>query len=94
MNIKIAFNKMVYCPLNEYKNILGTPGKGTHSYRFLDTAIVDYILSIILAMTITYYSKIPLVLTTISVLIVGILLHMLFGVNTNTIEYIGLSCRQ
>lgn len=85
---------MNLCPFSKYRDAFGVPGKGAHRYRFLNTAIVDYILSIILASVITYYTKIPLVLTTISVLIVGILLHMLFDVDTNTIKYLGLSCHQ
>ena len=85
---------MTICPFSEYKDAFGIPGEGAHSYKFLNTAIVDYILSIILASVITYYTKIPLVLTTISVLIIGILLHMLFDVDTNTIKYLGLSCHQ
>lgn len=27
---------------SEYSDIFGKPNEGVHSYRFLDTAIVDY----------------------------------------------------
>ena len=32
----------MFCPFQKYKSSLGEPNKGVHSYRFLDTAIVDY----------------------------------------------------
>ena len=80
------------CPFKDYSDILGTVGKGVHKYRFMDTAIVDYALTIIVAAITTYYSKIPFVLTTILWFIAAIILHMLFGVETNTIKYLGISC--
>ncbi len=72
----------------KYKNIFGIPGEGIHRYRFLNTAIVDFIGAIILACLITYVSDIPLVLTTKGVLELGLLLHVLFGVETSSIKYI------
>lgn len=75
--------------LSQYKNIFGAPRTGAHAYRFLDTAIVDFLMSIIIAIIITYITKIPLVLTTVAVLITGTLAHILFGVETNTTKYLG-----
>jgi len=72
---------MSLCP---YKYLFGKPGTWVHSYRFLDTAIVDYIVSIMIAMVITKFTKIPLVLTTIGVLLLGIVLHLLFCLKTGT----------
>ena len=68
--------------------IFGKPGEGIHSYRFLDTAIIDYLLAILGAILLTYYSNIPLVISTIIVLMFGILLHLIFNVNTNTTKYL------
>lgn len=84
---------MNICPFSKYKNILGIIEKGVHKYRFLNTAIIDYILTIITACITTYFSKIPLVLTTIMWLILGIILHILFGVQTNTLKYLGIICK-
>ena len=67
-----------------YKYIFGVPGQGIHQYRFLDTAIVDYIGSLVIAMIITKFTKVPLVITTIGVLLLGILLHYLFCSKTGT----------
>lgn len=68
----------------QYKYIFGKPGVGVHQYRFLDTAIFDYIGSILIAMIITKFTKIPLVLTTIGVLLLGIILHIAFCMKTGT----------
>ena len=84
---------MTICPFSKFKNVLGVPKKGIHKYRFLNTAIVDYVLTIVLACITTYLTKIPLVLTTIMWFVIGIILHMLFGVETGTIKYLGLKCK-
>ena len=59
------------CPFKNYSEILGIAGKGIHKYRFLDTAIVDYALTILAAAVTTHYSKIPFVLTTIITIILN-----------------------
>ena len=68
--------------LCKYKNILGIPGQGPHSYRIFNIAIVDVILTIILAFIISYIFKISFVKTSIILFILGILLHRLFCVRT------------
>ena len=80
------------CIFSKYKNIFGEAGKGVHSYRFLNTALVDYIVTILLAILLTYLTDIPLVLTTIGLLVLGLILHYLFGVNTNSLKYLGITC--
>ena len=68
--------------LCKYKNILGVPGQGPHSYRIFNIAIIDVILTIILAYIISYLFKISFVKTSITLFILGILLHRLFCVRT------------
>ena len=80
------------CIFKEYKNIFGLVGKGVHKYRFLNAALVDYVLTILGAILLTYLTDIPLVLTTIGLLVLGIILHYLFGVNTNTLKYLDITC--
>lgn len=82
------------CIFKNYKNILGVPKKGVHELRFLDTALNDYIGAILLAILITYLSKIPLVVTTIASFVIGELLHYLFGVETNTLKYLNIKCNK
>jgi hypothetical protein len=83
---------MSVCPFSKYKNILGVIGTGMHKYKFLNTAVFDYVLTIIAACITTYFSSIPLVLTTIAWFTMGIILHILFGVETSTLIYLGIKC--
>ena len=76
--------------LKEYKDILGKPKQGVHSYRILDVALTDYLMTIVLAFMLSYYTEIPVVITTIGLFTVGILLHIIFGVPTNTTRWLGL----
>ena len=74
--------------LSKYKNIFGQPGKGIHQYKFKGTAIVDYLATILVAFLITYFTDIPLVITTIGLLILGILFHYVFQIKSHTIRYL------
>ena len=58
--------------LCKYKNSLGIPGKGVHSYRFLDLAIVDVIMTIIGAILISYFFNISLVYTSIFLFLIDL----------------------
>ncbi len=80
------------CFFQKYKNIFGEPNLGVHSYRFIDVPIVDHIGTILLAILFTYFSKIPLELTIPILYIIGIICHYLFGVSTNTLEYLNITC--
>ena len=80
------------CSLKKFSDIFGKPRTGIHSYRFLDTAIVDYIVTILFAIIFTKITKVPLVLSTIIMFILGIILHSIFGVQTTTLSYLGISC--
>jgi len=70
--------------------MFGVPGQGVHSYRFLDTAIVDYVLTIALAAVVTKFTGMPFVLSTILMFVLGIVLHAVFCVSTNTTKYLGI----
>jgi len=85
--------KVNSCPFSKFRNIFGVPGQGVHALKFKGTSLVDYFLTIVLAFLITAATGWPLVLTTIGALILGIILHTLFGVNTETIKAMGLSCK-
>ena len=83
---------MSLCIFKKYKNIFGIMGKGVHKYRILNTALIDYLLTIILAIVLGAVSGIPLVLTTIFSFILAIIMHILFGVETNTLKFLGIKC--
>jgi hypothetical protein len=80
---------MSYIDFSQYKNIFGEPGKGLHQYKFKGTSLVDYGLTILGAFIVTYYTDIPLVITTIVLLILGILFHSLFRIRTQALKYLG-----
>ena len=85
---------MNICPFSKYSDIFGKPGEGVHSYRILGSPIVDYIVTLVFAGIITFFSGIPLVLTTIVLFILGVILHILFGVETATTKFLGLTCKK
>lgn len=68
----------------KYKDILGKPGEGLHSYRILDIAIMDVLFTILLAKFIQYhffdaYSFWPIF---IICFLLGVILHRIFCVKT------------
>ena len=66
----------------QYKDILGKPGKGIHSYRLFGVAIADLIITLIAAYIIAYMFKIRFYYVAIGLFILGILLHRAFCVKT------------
>jgi len=79
---------MSFLDLTKYKNIFGSPGTGLHKIKFKGTSVIDYFLTIVGAFILTYYTDIPLVLSTIGLFIIGILLHYLFGIETQVLKFI------
>jgi len=73
---------MSFCPFKAYSEIFGKPKQGVHSYRILDLAIADIIMTIIGAIIISLIFKINFFLTLIFLFLLGIVLHRLFCVNT------------
>ena len=68
--------------LCKYKNLFGEPGTGVHSYRIFGIAIVDVLLTILVAYIISFLTKFSFTLTLIILFILGIILHRLFCVRT------------
>lgn len=68
--------------LCDYRHIFGEERKGFHSWRLFDIAIGDVILTLLLSLFISYLSKINLIITFIVMLIIGIIVHRVFCVNT------------
>ena len=68
----------------KYKDILGEPKKGLHSYRAFNIAIVDVLLTFILAKFIQYYimEETEFSLILVFCFITGIILHRVFCVKT------------
>ena len=68
--------------LCKYKNILGVPEKGIHSYRLYGLAIADVIMTIIAAFVISKFYKYSFFYTLLFLFILGIFLHRIFCVRT------------
>ena len=68
--------------LSKYKNILGKPDQGIHSYRIFNIAIVDVLLTILGAYIISFFTKMNFIKTLIILFILGIILHRIFSVRT------------
>jgi hypothetical protein len=68
--------------LCKYKDALGEPGVGIHSYRIFNIAIADVIMTFIGAFIISYFLNISFVWTSIFLFILGIILHRIFCVQT------------
>ena len=68
--------------LCQYKDIFGKVGEGVHSYRVLNFAIVDVIVTIIGAYLISRVTKQNFIIVLVLFFILGIILHKLFCVKT------------
>jgi hypothetical protein len=65
-----------------YRHIFGVENEGVHKYRLLNIAIVDTVLTMIVAFTFALYFKISFLLVFFVLLIIATLLHRLFCVET------------
>ena len=68
--------------LCKYKDIFGIPGKGVHSYRFFNIAIVDVFLTLVLSYLLSIMFKKSYIVMIIMMFILGIILHRVFCVKT------------
>ena len=69
--------------LCKYKDVLGKVGKGIHSYRIFNIAIVDVLLTILAAWIIhLFIPKYHFLYILLLLFITGIILHRLFCVRT------------
>ena len=68
--------------LCKYKDALGVPGQGVHSYRVGGFAIVDIILTFIGACILSLIFKQNYWVTLVAFFLLGIVLHRIFCVKT------------
>jgi len=69
--------------LCEYKDMFGKPGEGVHAYRVFNIAIVDVLLTLLLAYAINSYKpEYKYSTIAIGLFALGILLHRVFCVKT------------
>jgi hypothetical protein len=72
----------------EWERKMDRNGKGIHAPSIYGTAAVDYALTIGLAVAVTALTKIPLVLTTIACMVLSLIAHVVFGIDTRAILWI------
>ncbi len=70
------------CIFKQFKDIFGKPGEGLHGYIIFNIAIVDVLVTILLAFLISKYFKVCMYKTLIVLFLLGIISHRLFGVRT------------
>ena len=68
--------------LCKYKDALGVPGKGVHSYRIFNIAVADVVMTIIGAWILSWIFKWSFRVTLFVLFLLGIILHRIFCVNT------------
>jgi len=68
----------------KYKDALGEPKKGLHSYRIYDISVIDVLFTFMLAKFIQYYilEEYEFLMILVSCFTVGIILHRVFCVKT------------
>jgi fatty-acid desaturase len=74
--------------LCKYRHIFGVEETGVHSIRILNLAVVDLLATLLVGALIAYYLKVNLYLTWVILLIVGIIVHRLFCVNSTINKFI------
>jgi hypothetical protein len=73
------------CP---FKNAFGKLGTGIHSYRIMDIAVLDFLVTAIAAYIITLASGVKFVYSFVGLFLAGILIHRLFCVRTTIDKWI------
>jgi hypothetical protein len=66
----------------QYKNMFGAPNTGLHSYRIMDIAIVDVLLTLLVAWILSYMSGVEYWKMALGMFVLGIVLHRVFCVRT------------
>jgi hypothetical protein len=74
------------CLFSKWKNILGVPKEGVHRVRLFGLALTDLVLTIILAVLISYWKNWNITVVFLSLIVLSILIHLLFCVDTTLIK--------
>jgi|688.fasta_scaffold127778_5 hypothetical protein len=64
------------------KDIFGIPGKGLHSVRVLNLAVVDILATLFVGAILAYYTGVNVYGMWVGLFILGIFVHRLFCVNS------------
>ena len=75
--------------LCKYKDMLGVPNQGIHSYRLFGVAIADVLMTIVGAFIISRIFHVRFITTLIVLFLLGIFLHRIFCVRTTVDKLLG-----
>ncbi len=71
-----------------YKNMLGKPNEGVHSYRVFNIAILDVVMTIIAAFIISYINHDSVARILVILFLLGIFMHRIFCVRTTVDKWL------
>jgi hypothetical protein len=74
--------------LCKYKDLLGKPNEGIHSYRIFNIAIADLLMTVLFALFLSYILKYSFIIILIILLLLGIILHRVFCVHTTVDDFL------
>jgi len=70
------------CPFAKHSEIFGKPNEGVHSYRLFDIAVVDLLATALVSGAISFTFNKNFIVILLILLLLGIIFHRLFCVNT------------
>jgi|694.fasta_scaffold18050_6 hypothetical protein len=70
---------------------MDSSGKGVHKFHFGNVAVFDFVLTIIGAGIISYFTEIPISITIILSLLLAIFVHWLFGIQTSVNKFLRIN---
>ena len=76
--------------LCQYRDLLGKPGQGIHSFRVFGIAVADVVSTVFGAGLITWATGTNFFLALLGLFVLGVLLHWLFCVPTTVNRMLGL----
>lgn len=77
--------------LSDYKDALGKPGEGIHSHFGLGFAVIDVALTALAAYILSSSFNIGFIFAFLILIVLGIAMHYIFGVQTALNRAIGLA---
>ena len=69
--------------LCKYKDALGVPNEGVHRFKLGGVAVVDFAMTLVLALATSVATGVPWTLTTIFWILLAMFLHHIFCVRTS-----------
>ena len=70
--------------LCRYKNIIGEPGTGIHKYRIMNIAVVDVIVTLLIAFVLSKVFRNSFLFSLAYLVLIMIIAHRIFCVRTTT----------